>query len=199
MFIQGLCVNSMHICWVDIICWIWLTVCETWQFKNSYLLRMWICTEDDPFKTSLEHRLAQRSSQSARFLQGRWMSRANPESIFIQFAEFAWCLTIFNHCWILLDIPCVELRSVNCCPLEISIDFPGVHCKLPLEIAVHWKLLSIGNEEVLHSEIWIGKTDENTGFGSVRQIAREPNHKPNHEEKRWNTIGNCWGRVMFLP
>ena len=106
--------------------------------------------------------------------------------------------TIFNHCWILLDIPCVELRSVNCCPLEISIDFPGVHCKLPLEIAVHWKLLSIGNEEVLHFEIWNGKTDENTGFGSVRQIAREPNHKPNHEEKCWNTRGNCWGRVMLL-
>ena len=39
---------------------------------------------------------------------------------------------------------------------------------------------------------------ENTRFGSVRQIAREPNHKPSHEEKCWNTIGNCWGRVMFL-
>ena len=34
----------------------------------------WTCTEDDPFKTSLEHRLAQRSPKSARFLQGRWMS-----------------------------------------------------------------------------------------------------------------------------
>ena len=164
MFIQGLCVNSMHICWVDIICWIWLTVCETWQFKNSYLLRMWICTEDDPFKTSLEHRLAQRSAQSARFLQGRWMSRWNPESILIPFAYFAWCLTIFNHCWILLDIPCVELRSVKCCPLEISIDFPGVHCKLPLEIAVHWKwrsfaLWNLDWEDRWKHWIWLSSAD----------------------------------------
>ena len=119
----------MHICWAAIICSIWLTVCDSDMVQHANLIRMqldlhrrrscqnYFWTQTGPMQSKVRAPFCRVDGWVDGILRASWF----------RFTEFAWCVTTFNtHFWILLAMPCVELRSVNCCRSEISIDFPGV-------------------------------------------------------------------------